>query len=98
MIDKRLFLIQYYYQYPQPLERHLFFAICAVGSRFLPRTDLSTDNYSVERQVAKHLRDKAMDVMQFAYKRSTLYTLQTLLLMSLLAPNSDNGEGTSTNW
>ncbi|KAG2225979.1 hypothetical protein INT45_002445 [Circinella minor] len=98
IIDKRLFLIQYYYQYPQPLERHLFFAVCAVGCQFLPRANLSTDKYSIERQVGKHLRSKAMDIMQFAYKESTISTLQTLLYVSLLASSSNNGEGVSTNW
>ncbi|KAI9269188.1 fungal-specific transcription factor domain-containing protein [Phascolomyces articulosus] len=97
MLDKRSFLIQYYYQHPQPLEKHLFYAVCAVGCQFLPRTEMTGDCL-IEREIGRCLREKAMTVMNLAYKESTISTLQTLLLMALLAPNSRNGEGSSTNW
>ncbi|KAI9252414.1 fungal-specific transcription factor domain-containing protein [Phascolomyces articulosus] len=97
VLDKRSFLLQYYYQFPEPLEKHLFYAVCAMGCQFLPRAGLTGDS-SAERKIGRLLRDKAMGVMHFAYKRSSITTLQTLLMMSLLAPNSDNGEGSSTNW
>ncbi|KAI9488467.1 fungal-specific transcription factor domain-containing protein [Zychaea mexicana] len=97
ILDKRAFLIQYYYQYPQPLEKHLLQAVCAVGAQFLPRRPGSTE-FSVVRMVGRHLRENAMKVMEVAYKRSSISTLQTLVLMALLAPNSDYGEGSSTNW
>ena len=97
MIDKRSFLIQYYYQHPQPLNRLLFYAILAVGCQFLPKVDPSAET-TMERKIGRHLREKAMDVMQIAYKQSKITTLQTLLMMAMLVPNSANDEGSSTNW
>ncbi|KAI7855487.1 fungal-specific transcription factor domain-containing protein [Circinella umbellata] len=97
MIDKRSFLIQYYYQHPQPLNRLLFYAILAVGCQFLPKGDPSAE-MTMERKIGRHLREKAMDVMQIAYKQSKITTLQTLLMMAMLVPNSANDEGSSTNW
>ncbi|KAI9246484.1 fungal-specific transcription factor domain-containing protein [Phascolomyces articulosus] len=93
IVDKRSFLIQYYYEYPHPVDENLFYAVCAVGSQFLPRHE-----FSVTRTAGRNLREKAMQVMNKAYKRSSLTTVQVLILMSLLAPNSDNNEGSSTNW
>ncbi|KAI7858755.1 fungal-specific transcription factor domain-containing protein [Circinella umbellata] len=93
IIDKRLFLIQFYYEYPHPVEEFLFYAVCAVGSQFLPRHE-----HVLARNAGRNLRKKAMQVMSKAYTRSSLTTVQVLVLVSLLAPNCDDNEGSSTNW
>ena len=93
IIDKRSFLIQFYYEYPHPVEEFLFYAVCAVGSQFLPRHE-----HAMARNAGRNLRKKAMQVMSRAYTQSSLTTVQVLILISLLAPNCDNNEGSSTNW
>ena len=97
IIDRRSFLIQYYYQHPRPIDHLLFYAVLAIGCQFLPKVKLSAGT-TVERKIARYLREKAMGVMQIAYKQPKITTLQTLLLMAMLAPNSASDEGSSTNW
>ncbi|KAI9246458.1 fungal-specific transcription factor domain-containing protein, partial [Phascolomyces articulosus] len=53
-IDKHAFLMQFYYQYPRPLDEHLFYALCAVGCQFVP------SRTQQEVEIAKYLRDIAM--------------------------------------
>ncbi|KAG2225130.1 hypothetical protein INT45_011813 [Circinella minor] len=91
-IDKHAFLMQFYYQYPQPLEEHLFYAICAVGFQFIP-----CKNRTQEQLVAaKYLREKAMyHVKNLLFEQSSITSIQTLILMSTLAPTSSSGTTTS---
>ncbi|KAI9252365.1 fungal-specific transcription factor domain-containing protein [Phascolomyces articulosus] len=98
IVDRRSFLIQYYFQYPQPLEKHLLYAVCALGCQFRPRIRPTTDASSLERKIGQRLRKKALEVLHFAYERSSISTLQALLIMSMLSPNSVHGESSSTNW
>ncbi|KAI9499597.1 hypothetical protein BDB00DRAFT_783084 [Zychaea mexicana] len=97
MLTARSFLMQYYYQHPQPPEKHLFYAVCALGCQFMNKTK-SMEEYALERKVGRHLREKAMvKVKELVFQRSSISAIQTLLLMAMLAPNSDS-EGTSANW
>ena len=100
MVNKRAFLLQFYYQYPEPLDPHLFYALLALGYQFLPRQQLdakvgSTTMYSL----GCSLREKAMEVMNLINKESTISRIQTLVLVAMFAPTADNNNGgTASNW
>ena len=94
IIDRRTFQLQYYFDHPHPLDPQLFYAVCAVGCQYLPRQG----DTSIARTISRVLREKAMAVMDTAYKESSLVTVQVLLLMSMITPHSNNDEGLSTHW
>ncbi|KAI9272983.1 fungal-specific transcription factor domain-containing protein [Phascolomyces articulosus] len=93
-VDRRGFLLQYYYEYPHPVNEHLFYALCAIGSQYLPRVNYD----ALVRRVGRRLREKAMTIMNIAYKKSCITTIQVLIMISILTPHSDNDDGLSTNW
>ncbi|KAI9273000.1 fungal-specific transcription factor domain-containing protein [Phascolomyces articulosus] len=95
IIDKRSFLLQYYFEYPHPMDEYLFYAMCAVGCQYLPR-----QGERPSRTVGRYLRKKILSIMNMAYKQSSIITVQVLLLLSVVTPHSDNEyeEGSSTNW
>ncbi|KAI7846731.1 fungal-specific transcription factor domain-containing protein [Circinella umbellata] len=93
VFDRHSFLLQYYFEYPKPLDKHLFYAVCAVGCQYLPRYDQKS-----LRTIGRYLRKKAMFIMNKAYKQPCITTVQTLLLVSILTPHSDSEECPSSNW
>ncbi|KAG2220975.1 hypothetical protein INT45_006508 [Circinella minor] len=93
IFDRHSFLLQYYFEYPKPLDKQLFYAVCAVGCQYLPRYDQKS-----LRIIGRYLREKAMLIMNKAYKQPCMTTVQTLLLVSILTPHSDSEECTSSNW
>ncbi|KAI9246472.1 fungal-specific transcription factor domain-containing protein [Phascolomyces articulosus] len=94
-INKYEFLTQYYYQYPRPLDKYLFYAVCAVGCHLLP---IHLKNQKAIPIMGRLLRKKAMGVMTQSYTRSNITTVETMIILSLLAPGSESSEGSSTSW
>ncbi|KAI9260688.1 fungal-specific transcription factor domain-containing protein [Phascolomyces articulosus] len=95
VINKYEFLTQFYYQYPQPLDKYLFYSVCAVGCHFLPPELKNQNEIST---IGRLLRKKAMGAMGHSYRRSNITTVQTLILLATLAPGSESCDGSSTNW
>ncbi|KAI8142019.1 fungal-specific transcription factor domain-containing protein [Fennellomyces sp. T-0311] len=104
IINKLSFLQQYYYQNPGPPNEYLLSAMCAIGMDFLNfqdglvvGTDISRDTvWSMKRC----LGDKAAKVLQVAYRRSQISTVQTLILLTLFLTLSYEGddEEDSIHW
>ncbi|KAG2218746.1 hypothetical protein INT45_003064 [Circinella minor] len=99
VISKYDFLLEFYYQYPQPLDKYLFLAISAVGCHFLSSQPHMTNQVSTISAARRYLWKKAMEgAMEQSYTRPSISTIQTLMLLGVLAPGSKGVGGKSTNW
>ncbi|KAG2220752.1 hypothetical protein INT45_012245 [Circinella minor] len=91
------FLTQFYYQYPRPLDRYLFWAVCATGCHYLPAQSYLSDHMAISI-AGRYMKKKCMGAMKHYYTKSNITTIQTLILLSALAPGLESTEGASANW
>ncbi|KAI9284109.1 fungal-specific transcription factor domain-containing protein [Umbelopsis sp. AD052] len=89
-------------------DEYLLAAICGIGARFLPEDIV----YATPRQdgsgfdivrrkssdIVKFFEHKANTVVDIAFKRSRISTLQTLLLITMYFEHSHDIEETSARW
>lgn len=89
-------------------DEFLLSAICAIGARFLPEDIVYAtprqdgNGFDIVRRkssdIVKFFEDKANAVVDFAFKRSRISTLQTLLLITMYFEHSSDPEETSARW
>jgi Fungal specific transcription factor domain len=89
-------------------DEFLLAAICAIGARFLPEDIV----YAAPRQdgksfdivkrkstdIVKFFEHKANTILDIAFKRSRISTLQTLVLITMYFEHSNDPEETSARW
>ncbi|KAI7858759.1 fungal-specific transcription factor domain-containing protein [Circinella umbellata] len=92
IINKYSFLTQFYYQYPEPLDEQLFYAVCAMGYQFLPWRSTYKNNTSV-RSIGRYLRHKVTDFTDLILEQPPSITaIQALILAISIRPNSNDGD------
>ncbi|KAG2220750.1 hypothetical protein INT45_012243 [Circinella minor] len=96
IINKYSFLTQFYYQYPEPLDERLFYAVCAMGCQFLPWGSTYKNNTSV-RAIGRYLRHKATDFTDLMLEQPSITAIQALLLAISIRPNSNDGDESIIN-
>lgn len=96
LINKIAFLEQYYFQNPTLPDEYLLYSICSVAGKYMAkeRQLLAKHNISVETMYSLNqiLYERAEKVLDTVFRRSSINTVSTLVLLASFCPTNDQSE------